>query len=209
MNASLTGAEFKKQLRDGAPKMGLFLNSHSPTVANSSPTAATTGCSWTHNTGPWATKACRQCWRGIANGGAKSMVRVAGYTDRAGIQQSLDMGADGVLVPYINTAEEARAGRQLLPLSHRRHAVGVFPAAQHEQRRPARLCRRGKRQRDRRAAGGDRLLHPEHRGDRGRSRRRHVVPRTERSLHVDGTLREVRVPAHVHVAGARRGDAAN
>src|SRR5208337_2091189 len=46
---------------------------------------------------------------GIANGGAKSLVRVGGYSDRPGIQQSLDMGADGVLVPYINTVEEARA----------------------------------------------------------------------------------------------------
>jgi 4-hydroxy-2-oxoheptanedioate aldolase len=45
---------------------------------------------------------------GVSNGGAKSLVRVAGYHDRGGIQQSLDMGADGVLVPYINTAEEAR-----------------------------------------------------------------------------------------------------
>jgi 4-hydroxy-2-oxoheptanedioate aldolase len=36
------------------------------------------------------------------------MVRVGGYSDRAGIQQSLDMGADGVLVPYINNADEAR-----------------------------------------------------------------------------------------------------
>jgi 4-hydroxy-2-oxoheptanedioate aldolase len=36
------------------------------------------------------------------------MVRVTGYSDRAGIQQALDLGADGVLVPYINTAEEAR-----------------------------------------------------------------------------------------------------
>src|SRR6185437_60386 len=27
---------------------------------------------------------------------------------RPGIQQALDMGADGVLIPYINTAEEAR-----------------------------------------------------------------------------------------------------
>ena len=35
------------------------------------------------------------------------MVRVAGYDDRAGIQQALDLGADGILVPYINTAEEA------------------------------------------------------------------------------------------------------
>jgi 4-hydroxy-2-oxoheptanedioate aldolase len=33
---------------------------------------------------------------------------VAGYHDRGGIQQSLDLGADGVLVPYINTADEAR-----------------------------------------------------------------------------------------------------
>jgi 4-hydroxy-2-oxoheptanedioate aldolase len=44
----------------------------------------------------------------ISSGGAKSLVRVAGYGDRAGIQQSLDLGADGVLIPYINTAEEAR-----------------------------------------------------------------------------------------------------
>ena len=31
-NATPSGAEFKQQLRDGAPKMGLFINSHSPTV---------------------------------------------------------------------------------------------------------------------------------------------------------------------------------
>ena len=31
--ATLSGAEFKKQLRAGQPKLGLFLNAHSPTVA--------------------------------------------------------------------------------------------------------------------------------------------------------------------------------
>ena len=31
--AATSGAEFKKQLREGHPKIGLFLNSHSPTVA--------------------------------------------------------------------------------------------------------------------------------------------------------------------------------
>ena len=36
------------------------------------------------------------------------MVRVQGYHDRGGIQQALDMGADGVLVPYITSADEAR-----------------------------------------------------------------------------------------------------
>jgi len=30
---ALSGAEFKQQMREGKPKMGLFLNSHSPTVA--------------------------------------------------------------------------------------------------------------------------------------------------------------------------------
>jgi 4-hydroxy-2-oxoheptanedioate aldolase len=45
---------------------------------------------------------------GISNGGAKSMVRVGGYADRPGIQQALDMGSDGVLIPYINNADEAR-----------------------------------------------------------------------------------------------------
>jgi 4-hydroxy-2-oxoheptanedioate aldolase len=36
------------------------------------------------------------------------MVRVGGYDDRPGIQQALDLGADGILIPYINSAEEAR-----------------------------------------------------------------------------------------------------
>ena len=33
MSDALTGAEFKQQLREGMPKLGLFLNAHSPTVA--------------------------------------------------------------------------------------------------------------------------------------------------------------------------------
>ena len=44
----------------------------------------------------------------IGIGGAKSMVRVGGYDDRPGIQQALDLGSDGVLIPYINSAAEAR-----------------------------------------------------------------------------------------------------
>ena len=33
MSDVLTGAEFKNQLQSGTPKLGLFVNSHSPTVA--------------------------------------------------------------------------------------------------------------------------------------------------------------------------------
>lgn len=107
MSGVLTGAEFKKQLREGRPKLGLFLNSHSPTVAEQ---MAHSGYDWLlvdTQHGPMSYETLSAMLAAISHGGAKSLVRVGGYTDRAGIQQSLDMGADGVLVPYINTAEEA------------------------------------------------------------------------------------------------------
>src|SRR6201993_3729576 len=106
--AAATGADFKKQLRDGQPKIGLFLNSHSPTVAEQ---LAHSGYDWLlvdTQHGPMGYERLSAMLSGISTGGAKSLVRVGGYDDRPGIQQSLDMGADGVLVPYINTAEEAR-----------------------------------------------------------------------------------------------------
>jgi len=105
---TLTGVEFKQQLRAGTLKLGLFLNSHSPTVAEQ---LAHSGYDWLlvdSQHGPMGYEKLSAMLSGIANGGAKSLVRVGGYSDRPGIQQSLDMGADGVLVPYINTAEEAR-----------------------------------------------------------------------------------------------------
>jgi 4-hydroxy-2-oxoheptanedioate aldolase len=108
MSDALSGAEFKKQLREGKPKFGLFLNSHSPTVAEQ---LAHSGYDWLlvdTQHGPMGFESLSGMLAGIANGGAKSLVRVGGYSDRAGIQQALDMGADGVLVPYINTAQEAR-----------------------------------------------------------------------------------------------------
>src|SRR5262245_4397366 len=108
MDASLSGAQFKEQLRTGTPKLGLFLNSHSPTVAEQ---LAHSGYDWLlvdTQHGPMGNESLSGMLAGISNGGAKSMVRVGGYSDRPSIQQSLDMGSDGVLVPYINTADEAR-----------------------------------------------------------------------------------------------------
>jgi len=105
---ALNGSEFKKQLHQGIPKMGLFVNSHSPTVAEQ---LAHSGYDWLlvdTQHGPMHYEKLSAMLSGIANGGAKSLVRVGGYNDRPGIQQALDLGADGVLIPYINTAEEAR-----------------------------------------------------------------------------------------------------
>jgi 4-hydroxy-2-oxoheptanedioate aldolase len=108
-SGTVSGAEFKKQLQAGTPKLGLFLNSHSPTVAEQ---LAHSGYDWLlvdSQHGPMGYEKLSAMLCGVASGGAISLVRVGGYSDRPGIQQSLDLGADGVLVPYINTAEEARA----------------------------------------------------------------------------------------------------
>jgi 4-hydroxy-2-oxoheptanedioate aldolase len=107
-DATQSGADFKKQLRAGQPKLGLFLNAHSPTVAEQ---LAHSGYDWLlvdTQHGPMGYEKLSAMLSGISNGGAKSMVRVGGYSDRPGIQQALDLGADGVLIPYINSAEEAR-----------------------------------------------------------------------------------------------------
>ncbi len=108
MANAASGVDFKNELRAGHPKLGLFLNSHSPTIAEQ---LAHSGYDWLlvdTQHGPMGNERLSAMLAGIANGGTKSLVRVEGYHDRGGIQQSLDMGADGVLVPYINTAAEAR-----------------------------------------------------------------------------------------------------
>src|SRR5215470_19303385 len=101
MSEVLTGKQFKAQLREGKPKMGLFVNSASPTIVEQ---LAHSGYDWLlvdTQHGPMGFTELSGMLAGISNGGAKSLVRVAGYHDRGGIQQSLDMGADGILVPYI------------------------------------------------------------------------------------------------------------
>jgi 4-hydroxy-2-oxoheptanedioate aldolase len=108
MGDILTGKQFKAELREGRPKFGLFVNSHSPTVAEQ---LAHSGYDWLlvdTQHGPMGYETLSGMLAGIELGGAMSLVRVGAYTDRPGIQQALDMGANGILCPYINTADEAR-----------------------------------------------------------------------------------------------------
>ena len=105
-----SGAQFKKDLAAGIPKFGIFLNSASPTVTEQ---FAHSGYDWLLvdcQHGPMNAKTMSAMLCAISSGGVMSMVRVAGYDDRSGIQQALDLGADGILIPYINTAAEAKAG---------------------------------------------------------------------------------------------------
>jgi len=102
------GEEWKKSMRQGTKSYGLFLNSTAPTIAAQLSHA---GYDWLlvdTQHGPMNPETLSHMITSIHNGKARAIVRVGGYSDRPGIQQALDIGADGILVPYINTAEEVR-----------------------------------------------------------------------------------------------------
>eukprot|EP01051_Picozoa_sp_SAG22_P004294 SAG22_NODE_226_length_14668_cov_29.647495_10_plen_90_part_00 len=71
------------------------MNSHSTTVAEQ---LSYSGYDWLlvdTQHGPMTHIQLSAMIAAIANGGAKSMVRVSSASDRDGIQQALDVGADG------------------------------------------------------------------------------------------------------------------
>jgi 4-hydroxy-2-oxoheptanedioate aldolase len=107
---AVSGEQFKKELREGKPKMGLFLNASSPTIAEQ---LSYSGYDWAlidTQHGPMDPQQLSNMIAAVQSNGAICMVRVQGYHDRGGIQQVMDLGANGVLIPYINTAEEIRQG---------------------------------------------------------------------------------------------------
>ena len=106
------GFTFKQELREGKNKVGIFLNSGSPVVAEQ---LSYSGYDWLlvdTQHGPMDRQNLSNMLSAISNGGALSMVRVGSAKDREGIQQALDSGANGILVPYINTKEEAITWRK-------------------------------------------------------------------------------------------------
>ena len=108
MNASLTGAEFKNQLRAGGTKMGLFLNSHSPTLAEQ---FAHSGYDWLlvdTQHGPIGNDSLSAMLAGWAAGGATAGYASAATSDRGVHPAVARPWSDGVSIPYINSADEAR-----------------------------------------------------------------------------------------------------
>lgn len=101
------GFAFKNELREGKTKLGIFLNSASPIIAEQ---LSFSGYDWLlvdTQHGPMDRLLLSNMIAAINNGGALSMVRVGSSKDREGIQQALDCGANGILVPYINNRKEA------------------------------------------------------------------------------------------------------
>jgi 4-hydroxy-2-oxoheptanedioate aldolase len=103
-----TGKQFKESLKRGDTKFGLFINSGSPVIAEQLSHSRYDWLLIDAQHGPINYNSMSTMLSGIGNGKAKSFVRVAGYDDRSGIQQALDAGSDGVLIPYVNNAEEVQ-----------------------------------------------------------------------------------------------------
>jgi 4-hydroxy-2-oxoheptanedioate aldolase len=101
------GFLFKQDLENGKAKVGIFINGSSPVIAEQLSFA---GYDWLlvdaqHSAVDYITLG--KMLTAISNGKCLSMVRVASYQDRKGIQQALDLGANGILVPIINNKQEA------------------------------------------------------------------------------------------------------
>jgi len=89
-----SGEQFKAELRDGKTKYGIFINSGSPAVAAQ---LSHLGYDWLlldFQHGAIDNHSLSAMINAVHLGNSKVIVRVGGYTDRVGIQQSLDLGAD-------------------------------------------------------------------------------------------------------------------
>merc|ERR550514_1763659 len=107
--ALLSNAEFLEDMRAGKPKLGMNLNRGNPLVAELTAAQGFDWCMVDCQHSPYSSRNMAQMFTAIQMTGAKAWVRVGGPSDRFGIQQAFDVGADGILVPYVNTADDVRA----------------------------------------------------------------------------------------------------
>ncbi len=96
------------KLRSGQPSVGSWLSLCSPVAAE---TMAQMGWDWLvvdaeHS--PVGFETMVNCFRAVQLGGAVPMARVP-WNDTVWIQRTLDAGALGLVVPMVNTAEDARS----------------------------------------------------------------------------------------------------
>lgn len=106
--STITTNPVTDKLRSGQPSVGSWLTLCSPVVAES---MAQVGWDWLvvdaeHS--PVGFETMVNCFRAIQLGGAVPMARVP-WNDTIWIQRTLDAGALGLVVPMVNSAEDAKA----------------------------------------------------------------------------------------------------
>lgn len=107
-SAKITTNPVTDKLRTGRPSVGSWLSLCSPVAAES---MAQIGWDWLvvdveHS--PVGFDTMVNCFRAVQLGGAVPMARVP-WNDTVWIQRTLDAGALGLVVPMVNSAEDARA----------------------------------------------------------------------------------------------------
>jgi 4-hydroxy-2-oxoheptanedioate aldolase len=106
--STITANPVTDKLRSGKPSVGSWLTLCSPVVAES---MAQIGWDWLvvdaeHS--PVGFETMVNCFRAIQLGGAVPMARVP-WNDTVWIQRTLDAGALGLVVPMVNSADDARS----------------------------------------------------------------------------------------------------
>lgn len=97
-----------KTLREGQPQFGTFLNGVSPIIAEQLSNSRIDWVLVDNQHSPCNLETSLAMLKGARLGNANTFVRVDGPHDMSGIQKSLDCGADGVVVPYVNSVEEVK-----------------------------------------------------------------------------------------------------
>jgi len=96
----------KEKLRRGEVAVGSWMSILNPTAAR---TVASSGIDWVlfdTEHGPPSFETVDELVRGVSGAGALPLVRVV-WNDINAIKQALDTGAYGVIVPWVNSKEEA------------------------------------------------------------------------------------------------------
>ena len=96
---------FRKRLRAGETLLGSMVTLRAPPSPRSSPMSALTGCSSTANTGRWKRAIFWAILQAVGDRIA-CIVRVPG-AEEVPIKKVLDLGAEGIIVPQVNTVEQA------------------------------------------------------------------------------------------------------
>ena len=156
MQTSVTGAEFKSQLRAGSTKLGLFLNAHSPTVAEQ---LAHSGYDWLlvdTQHGRWATNASPGCWPASRTAEPRRWCAwAATHAQGSGNRSTWAPMAYWCPASTPRMKRERQSAAAATPRPARARCNSL--SAAHEQRRPAWLRRAANDKRDRGAPGETRI----------------------------------------------------
>jgi len=103
-----TNAEWKQEMFDGKMKIGCAINTSSPLVTELCAALGYDFLLVDQQHSAIDPEKLRNLIQAAHAGGCRTVVRVGGAYDRIGIQQALDLGSDGILIPCSRTAEDVK-----------------------------------------------------------------------------------------------------